>query len=543
MKRRIVLLLACVMLVAAVVSGCGGDGSTGNTGSDQTLTLTETAEPADLNPLTAQDVWSNELIGATMEGLVRTKENGVIEQGSGLAESWTVSDDGLVYTFKLRDAKWSDGSAITANDFVYAWTKAVDPETASPYAYLHYPIVGAEEFNTGEGSAEDLGIKAVDEKTFEVTLKTPTEYFTDMLILSVFYPLKEGILEEMGDTYASEPDKMIYSGPFKITSWAHDQEVVVEKNPDYWDAEAVKLDKIVFKITKETNTIVNMYENGDIDMMEVMPEFLDNYKDDAGFQSITELVTEYLHFNLQNEFFANVNIRKAFGMAINREEYVNDLLKNGCTPAYGFIPPAMNGVGGKSFRENNGDLFTDAGKDGGEEAKALFEQGLQELGKTREDMTGLSLVIGEGDINLKTAQVFQEAWKNVLGVDVEVKSLKFALRMTEYEADFTLGKEGWGADFNDPQSFLDLFTSNSEYNYGKWSNEEYDALLKKASSTTGDERKQALQDAEKILIQQDAVMYPTFFQSRNFVHKDYVKGHVRNGFGLYSEYKWTYIEK
>lgn len=542
MKKLLSLVLALSMLLCVGISGAQAEEKA--LAADQTLRVSIAVDLTDLNPLTESTAEGSELLLTSMETLVRQVANGVIEQGSGLAESWDVSEDGRTYTFHLRDAQFSNGAPITAQDFEYTWKKVLAPETASEYAYMLYTIAGAEDYNTGAGSVDDVAIKAVDEKTLEVTLTGAYDYFIDTLVIPQFSVIPQGYAEECGDDLFMDVDHMVFSGPFMITEWIPSQSITVEKNPNYWDAENVTLEKIVFDMTTESNTIVNMYTTDMIDVMLVQANYLDMFRGEAGFISVTEPVTEYLMFNLDNEFFSNTHVRRAFSMALDRVSYMNDFMRSGSTPAYGFIPNSIKGTDGNDFRDNNGELYTDCGNGNTpEDAVAELQLGLDELGKTVEDLNavGLSLVIGQGDANLTTAQVFQQYWKNVLGLDVEVKSLAYAMRQDEYAGDFTLGKEGWGADYNDALSFLELFVSTSPYNKSHYASEAYDALIKEASTLHGDERLAVLQDAEKLLIAEDAVIAPTFFQTRSWVAKDKVQGIIRNGCGLRCEYKYAYI--
>ncbi len=570
MKKFLALMLALVM--AVMMSACAGqptdpvaDPTQAPTASgdpatddpaapadddgmaeDQTLRVSIAVDLTDLNPLTETTTEGSEMMMTVLDSLVRQGENGTIEMGSGLAESWDVSEDGLTYTFHLRDAKFSNGDPIRAQDFEYTWKKALAPETASEYAYMLYTIEGAQAYNVGEGTVDGVAIHAVDDKTLEVKLVNPIDYFVGTLVIPQFSVVPEGYIEECGDQFFMDVEHMVFCGPFVMTEWVPSQHITVEKNPNYWDADSVKLDKIIFEMVTETNTIVNMYNTDQIDVMKVGADFLDTYRGEAGFISVTEPVTEYVKFNCQNEFFANAKIRKAFSMALDRVSYMNDFMRTGSSPAYGFIPPSIQGSGAKDFRDNNGDLYKDLGNGATvEEANALLDEGLAEIGKTREDLNqGLSLVIGQGDDNLKTSQVFQEYWKNNLGVDVEIKSLQYSLRQAEYQGkEYTIGKEGWGADYNDAMSFLELFITDSPYNDVYYSNPEFDKLLAEANTLHGDERLKKMEEAEKILVETDGVIAPTFFQTRSWVAKDKVKGIIRNGTGLRVDYKHVYIAK
>lgn len=567
MRRKVALLLAVIMCLSMAMSGCGNDtqsggapadssgssagtdsagGGTSAPAAEQVLKISIPGNPTDLNPLTSQDTGSNETINTMYEGLTRLGLNGSIE--TGLAESWDISDDGLTYTFKIREAQWSDGTPVSAKDFEYSWKKALSPELASPYSYLLYCVVNGEDYNTGKITDPDMvGVKAVDDRTFEVKLNQPVPYFPSLVTMSVCKPIQDGLMEKNGEDFALSVDKMVFSGPFMLTEWSQDQRLVVEKNPTYWDKDAVKLDKIIIECVKETNTMVNMFDTEDLDMMLVSPEFIDKYREDPGFGQQADAVVEYFKFNFENEFFANKNIRQAFCISFNRDRFLNQIEKVGSLPAYGYVPPIIPGKAGGDFRSQNGDLIYDTGTDqnAANEAKELLAKGLEEIGKTVEDFNaaGPSLVIGELDHNLKLAQVAQQEWKEILGIDVEIKSLKYALRQAEYDSKkYFIGKEGWGADYSDPMTFLDLFLSYSPQNDMSWANEEYDKLLDSANKSTGDERMEYLLQAEKLLLN-DYAITPILYETRNYIQKTYVKGNIRNNVGVKNEYKWAYIEK
>lgn len=555
MKKKLTCLLA-VLMVIFMLAGCGSKAPAANdtpaangetpAESGKFLRVSMAGAPADLNPLTCSTTEGSELLGCMYEGLVRQNADGQILPGSGLAEKWDISEDGLVYTFTLRDATWSDGSAITAEQFAYAWEKVLNPATASEYAYMLYVIENAAEYNTGDlTDFSQVGVKALDDKTLQVTLTAPTDYFLEMLVIPQYGALPLNFAEDNGVDMFLDPAHMIFNGPFVCTEWTPDVSMTFEKNDKYWDADSVKLAGVKYNFVMDTNTIINLYETDELDLMLVQPEFLDTYRGAAGFVSVTEPVTEYLKFNFNDRFFSNENIRRAFSLSLDRVTYINNFMRTGSTPAYAYIPDSIHGPNGTGFRSAYGDLYYDIGTnpDALQEAKDLLAKGLEEVGATFEEFnTGLSLVIGEGDLNLKTAQVVQEYWKNNLGIDLEVRSMRYAMRKEAYNTnDFTIGKEGWGADYNDAQSFLELFESNSPYNDCGYANPEFDRIMNEAKNSTGDARLKLLQDAEKILVQDDAAIAPTFFQTRSWVSKDNVGGIVRQGIGLRCDYKWAYV--
>ncbi|QIB27392.1 peptide ABC transporter substrate-binding protein [Caloranaerobacter azorensis] len=564
-SKWLILLLVFTMVFSLALAGCGKTPEEPQTGKEepkqdeqqapadtggeklakeQVLRANLGEEPPDLDPQTTTDAVSFEILNATLEGLVRLNPDGSV--GKGLAESWDVSDDGKVYTFKLRDAKWSDGDPITAYDFEYAWKRAIDPKTASQYAYQFYGIKNAKAFNTGEiTDPNEIGVKALDEKTLKVELERPMSYFLSLTSFITYLPAKKAAVEKWGDKYAADADKMVFSGPFMITRWDHEQKLILEKNPNYWDADSVKLQRIEFDMIKDTNTPINLYETGELDMTGVPPEFLDKYKDSPEFGRMAEAVTFYLEFNCKDKFFSNKKIRKAFSLAIDREAYVNGVLANGSIPAYGFVPGGIPGKAGGEFRKQNGDLFYDAGTKGQEaidEANKLLEEGLKEVGANKEELAKhVSYLTGDSDFARKLAQALQQMWKKNLGIEVPIESVSFKIRLQKMDqADFTIVGAGWGADYNDPMTFMDMWVTNGGNNDAFWSNAKYDELIEKAINSTGDERMEYMLEAEKLLMEEMPIA-PTYFRARNFLQRPYVKGIARFPVGVDIEYKWAYI--
>lgn len=515
--------------------------------AEQVLRINWGANPPDLYPQTATDTVSFQVINAAYEGLVRLQADGKAYQDTGLAKSWEVSQDGLVYTFKLRDAKWSDGTKITANDFEYAWKTALDPATASQYAYMLYHVKGGEAYNAGEGKVEDVGVKAVDEKTLEVTLERPTPFFASLTSFITYLPAQKAAVEKHGvDKYGAAIENMVFSGPFKITEWVQEQKLTLEKNEMYWDKENVKLDRIEGDMIIDINTPINLYETKELDAIAVHTEYLAKYRTSPEFGNLAQATTWYLQYNCEDPFFSNEKIRHAFSMAVNRKAFVDNVLANGSQVAGGLVPGNMPGKsGGGDFRTQSGEFVKDAGTDGQtaiDEANKLLDEGLAEIGKTREELAAhVSYLTGESDVAKKWAQAFQQMWKQNLGLEVPIETVSFKIRLERYNnKDFTLTMAGWGADYNDPMTFMDLFVTGGGQNTAYWSNPEFDALIEKATNTTGDERMQAMIDAEKILMEEQPIS-PIYFKARNFVQRDYVKGWVRYSVGVDNEWKWTYL--
>jgi oligopeptide transport system substrate-binding protein len=482
-----------------------------------------------------------------LEGLARMQEGGVIEEGSGLAESWDISEDGLVYTFKLRDALWSDGTAITAEDFVYSWKRALKPETASKAAYLLYPIKGGEAYSKGEGSESDVAVEAVDEKTLKVTLERPTPYFLSLTAYTAYMPVKKEFYESHKENFANGVDSMICSGPFVIKTWDQEQRIILEKNENYWDKENVNIDRIEYDMIVDLNTPINLYETNELDLIGVPTEYLAKYRTSSEFLNLPRASSWYFEFNCDNEFFSNLKIRKAFSMAVNRTVFVDTILANGSIVAGGLVPSAMPGLESKEgdFRSQSGQYMEDQGTMGDaaiEEANRLLDEGLKEVGKTRKELADSVYYLSEdGDHSKKLAQVFQQMWKQNLGIELPIESVTFKLKLDkEQKGDFAIALAGWNADYNDPMTYLDLWISDSAQNKARWSNEEYDLLIEKATNTTGDERMQAMIDAEKILMEEMPVA-PIYYKASNIVQRDYLKNVLKFPVGITYEYKWADI--
>lgn len=570
-SKWLIFMLVAVMVLSLALSGCGssdsnepappadegsetpsdeGSSDEGNVdentpdeeklAAEQVLRLNWGSNPPDLDPQTSTDQVSFWIINAVYEGLVRLQPDGSVVKGSGLAEDWEISEDGLKYTFKLRDAKWSDGTPITAEDFEYAWKRAVDPNTASEYAYQFYCIKNGEKINKKEiTDLDQLGVKAIDEKTLEVELERPTPYFLSLTSFITYIPAQKAAVEKFGEEFASAPDKMVYSGPFIIDEWVQERSLNLVKNPNYWDADNVTLEKIEGSMITENNTIVNLYDSGELDVIGVPSEFLEKYKDTDEFKSFADATTWYIQYNMEDEYFSNYNIRKAFSLAIDKQTFVDKVLANGSLVAEGLTPPLLPGKDGKEFAENRGKTMPDFNV---EEAKKALEQGLQELGITKEQLQEhTTFLTGESTTALRYAQAIQQMWKQNLGIEVTIEPVTFAIRLDRYnKKDYTTTFAGWGGDYNDPMTFMDLFVTNGGNNDAYYSNPEYDEAIQIAVKGQGDERIDAMLKAEELLAR-DLPIYPIYHPARNVVQRSYVKGIARFPVGVDSEYKWVKI--
>lgn len=561
-QKWLLLLLALVLTLSLALTGCGkqdkpepaatddnqkeeakGD-SEEKLAEEQILRVNWSQEPPDLDPQTTTDQVSFWIINATYEGLVRLDADGNVQPG--LAEKWDeeeTEDGGVKYTFHLRDAQWSDGTPITAEDFEYSWFKAIDPEVAAEYSYQLTDTAGiknAAKFFAGEiKDKEEVGIKAVDEKTFEVELERDIPFFLSLTSFPTFIPAQKAALEEFGDAFASEADKMVYSGPFVISEWEHEQKLNLKKNEKYWDAENVKLEEIHGDMITENNTAINLYETGDLDVTGVAPEFLDNYKDSEEFENLAEATTWYIQYNCEDKYLKNQNLRYALSLAIDKQSFVDNVLANGSIVAEGLTPTLLPGKDGKEFAENRGDILP---KYDPEKAKEYLDKGLEELGITKEELEKhLTFLTGESDVAKKQAAAIQNMWKQNLGIEAEIESVAFKIRIDRYNRmDYTTTFAGWGGDYNDPLTFMDLWVTDGGNNDTGWGNEKYDEAIKKAIEGEGNERIDAMIEAEKVLAEELPII-PIYYNARNFVEKPHVKGIARFPVGADTDYKWAYI--
>lgn len=537
MIKRLFAAVLCAVLCAAALAGCG------SSGADQTLKVNWQQEPPDLDPQTSQDQISFWILNATLEGLFRYQPDGTL--GDGLAESYEVSDDKLTYTFHLRDAKWSDGTPITSEDFAYAWLRALDPATASEYSYMLYYIKNGEAYFNGEITDQsEVGIEVVDDKTFTVTLERPTPYFLGLTSFPTYMPAQKAAVEQWGDDYGLEANQMVYSGPFIIGDWVHEQSLTLEKNPEYWDKKAVKLQSIYGVVITENNTIVQMYESGDLDMTDVPDDFYDTYKDSPDYGKLAQAGSWFLMYNCEGKYLSNQKIRQAFSMAVDKQTFVDTVMNGMGIVADGLVSSSLSGKGGKTFGENRAEAGITLPPFDPEQAKTLLAEGLAELGYTKEEMEAETTIIGsDSDTWSKYLQYLQAQFNQNLGLEIGLEQMTFAERLDRYDAKtYELALAGWGADYNDPMSFLDMWVTGNGNNEAYWSNAAYDAAIDQAIVGTGDERIDAYLEAERQL-SIDLPICPIYYPIWDFVTKPYVKGVALYVTGSDYDFKWTSIEK
>ncbi|MBD1383051.1 peptide ABC transporter substrate-binding protein [Metabacillus arenae] len=559
-KSKFSLLLVLSLVLSMFLSACYGGGEQGasdgnssegdskESNAKQELNVIETNGIPSVDSSVAQDTIGFTTLNNVMEGLYRLDKNQ--EPIPGMAEGEPeVSEDGLTYTITLRDAKWSNGDPVTANDFVFAWQRAIDPKTASPYGpyMMDGKIKGAAEISKAGAEKKEydlntLGVKAIDDKTLEIKLEVPIPYFKSLLAFPTFYPLNQKFVEEQGDNYAKNADSLIYNGPFVLSDWSGTtaSKWTYAKNEDYWNTEEVSLDKIQFNVLKESQAQANAYETGETHITsKLSSDIVPQYEGDPNVVKWLEPTIFWLKMNQQNEALKNENIRRAIAMSINKEDYAKSILNNGSLPANYAVPQEfVEGPDGKDFREGNGDLLTH----NAEEAKELWAKGLEELGT---DSVKLVYLGDDTENAKKTAEYIKNQLEtNLEGLSLQVDSVPFAVRLDrENSQDYDLQLAGWGPDYLDPMTFSDLWLTGGGNNKMDYSNEQYDKLVKDAQTTLAqkpEERWKALQEAERILLEEDAALVPLYQRAANILVNEKVEGFTYHLVG--PEYSYMWIE-
>ena len=534
------LSLLMLTLLVAFTTGCGVFQSQEEGGGNQnTLTLNLEADIADLNSSTVTDVYSFNVLNNVMEGLYRLDENE--EPQPAMAESVETSDDKLIYTFKLRDGvEWSNGEPVTSQDFKYAWLRAMDPDTASQYArILADYIEGGADFNAGEAGSESVGIETPDDGTLVVRLAQPTPFFLSLTAFPTYLPLNQEFVEQQGDQFAQSADALLYNGPYTLSEFSPSEGVTFVKNDSYWDEGNVNIEQVQGRVVKETDTAVNLYQSGELDAVNLTSEYVDQFSNSPEFTTQTSFGTGYLEMNQEDPAFQNQNIRQAILRGLDRQALAYQVLNNGSQPADGFVPTGVvAGVEGQTFREAVGPVVPEFDP---EQARELYEQGVRELGSE----PTLELLIDDSSESRDIATFLQSQFEENLGAQVEVSQQPFdrLLELTQ-SGDYQMAAAGWGADYNDPMTFLDLFVSGSPSNHLGLQNERYDQLVSDARAEANpQERLNMLGEAERILVEEQAAIAPSVYRGRALLVKPHLKNYQEHPYGPSLELKSMSIEE
>ncbi|MDB4866758.1 MAG: peptide transporter substrate-binding protein [Cohnella sp.] len=546
MKLRKIFSTALVIsLIGACLAACGG--KTGS-GSKDELVINYRADPPALDVSKAESSAAFTVLGAISEGLYRLDKN-MKPQPALAAAMPDVSKDGLTYTIKLRDGvQWADGTPVTANDFVYSYQRTLDPKMAATYAFVIAWIKGGDAVTAAKTPADvetakkNLGVKAINDKTLEITLDHPIPFFTSMLAFLNFYPQKKDFVEPLGDKSGADFDKVIGAGPYKLTKWDHDQTLVLEKNDKYWDKANVKLKKITLNIVKDTTTGLNLYETGASDVAEIQGDQMTAYKGKPDLVVRSELTTGYINFQFKKvPAFANKKVREAFSMAVDRQALVDTAIKNGSVAATAYVPNGNSDGNGQEFRKVVGDLIP---KYDPAKAKQLLQDGLKEAGLSA--MPKLSIISDDKDTDKNIIEFLVSQWQQNLGVTVEANPMPHKNRLEkELSKQYDIVNTRWGADYNDPMTWLDMYVAGGSFNTQDWTgpeNDKYTKLVKDAQIEQDlKKRSDLMVEAEKLLMSESAVM-PLYFRSTPFVVNPKLKDMVMPPYGPDFEFKWAHFQ-
>jgi len=519
--RTKMLWVVCLVVMMTVGTAFGGG----------TLRVASMGEPASLDPHKVSGTWENYIVGDMFVGL--TTEDPKANAVPGVAEFWTISEDGKTYTFKLRPSTWSDGTPLTAHDFVYSMQRILLPETAAEYASLLYIIEGAEAVNTGKAAADTLGVRAIDDSTLEVKLTGPAPYFLELLTHYTAYPVPKHVIDKVGKDW-TKPENMVVNGPFKLVEWLPNTHVKLTRNDKFYDNDSVVLDNLIFYTQEDRAAVQKRFRAGEIDVaMDFASDQIDWLK--ANMPEETRIApymgVYYYPINSSIAPFNDIRVRKALSMAVNREAIVDKVLKTGELPAYSFVPPGVSHYEHPAEVEWKSMPY----KERLQEAKKL----LAEAGFTPDKPLAVVLKYNTSENHKRIAVAIASMWKQV-GVKTELYNAEVKVHYADLkQGNFQVARAGWIADYNDAQNFLYLLeTRTGPNNYGRYSNPEYDKLMLEAEVTADlDKRGELMRQAEALAMADQPIIPIYHYVSKNLVAKNVV-GFENNPKDIH---RWRYI--
>lgn len=523
MKNKILFLLAVCTLIC--FAGCGGkasEQSASNAPAKAEFIIGNGAEPQSLDPAKISGVPEHRLYMALFEGLVSSDPK-TANAVPGLAERWEMNEDKTVYTFHLRKTTWSDGTPITAQTVVDSWLRTLDPNTASEYAYMVGMVVkGADDYNTGKADASAVAIRAVDEMTFEMTLTGPIPYAIDMLAHYSFAVMPLHAIEKYGADWI-KPANFVGNGPFVLESWMPQEKISVVPNEKYWNKDNVHLSRVTFLPIEDQNTAFEKYRAGEIDWSTAVPvPRLEEVKLMPDYKVAPQIGTYYYIFNVTKGPLQDARVRKALTMAVNRQELVEKVTRGGQIAAKSICPPLP------------GYTPADGAGYNPEEAKKLMAEAGYPDGKGFPTMT---VIYNTLDSHKLIAEYIQDTWKKTLGVNITIQNYEWKTFLdVRHQHDFEIARSGWIGDYQDPNTFHEIFITDGGNNDGEYSNPDYDALVHKAATMAGGpERMKVLQDAERILMEQDQAVMPVYYYvSQHLIDTEKWSGWYTNGLDQHS---------
>ena len=574
MKKTLSLLLSLVFVVS-LLAGCGNPGTTTATptpdanpetsgtpapegtpapsaGGPFEITLNIASEPQSIDPALNSAVDGAIMLGHMFEGLMKWKDSGVETPGSdgtctnaelteGQAESYekVVNDDGTVtYTFKIRsDARWSDGKPVTAGDFVYSWQRLVTPETAADYNYMIDSVVNANEIMAGDMDPTELAVSAPDDSTFVVTLTSDLPYFLEVCAFPATFPVRQDVTtKEDGtpnDQWTFDVASYLSNGPYKLTAWNHNSEIVMEPNEQYYDVANLGPDKITFKLMDDQNAMLSGFNSGELDFIEDVPQAeLPSLIASGDLKIVDYIGSYYVCYQTQKAPFDDPRVRQAFTLAVNRTFIVDKVTQAGQVPANGFVPAGVYdaaGSTGDDFRTVGGAYYSIEG-DADYSYEANCEKARELLAEAGypngENFPVVEYLYNTSDAHKAVAEALQNMWETELGVKVTLNNQEWAVFLqTRKDGNYSIARNGWIADYNDPMSFLDMWLTGGGNNDAQYANADYDAKIQEAKNTTDPAaRMQLMHDAEDIIMGQDWALNPLYFYTQKYMLSDRVGG-------------------
>ena len=565
LKKVLALVLSAALVVSAF-AGCGGKSSSSTTSTEsiaasessaestestasgdstpaasgdataiftpktvdaaKTISLNAGMEPTGLNTLTSTYSIEFALFKHMYENLVTLDDDD--NTAPGAAESWDYDEDTLTYTFHLRkDGVWTNGDPVTAKDFEFAWSQALNPDVASDYAYFLYFIKNAEKYFNGEVTWDEVGVKVVDDYTLEVTMEQPTPYALFLFSFGTLAPINQRFYEAVGaDLYSTEAQYFCTNGPFALTEWSHNDKIVMQKNDAWHGAADVEVEEIDWKIITDANAALSSFLAGDLDMVGLATGELIKQATAAGatIQSYTDGTSFYIYFNNNDQYLSNVNLRRALFNAIDEQKEIDTVWQNDNEPMTSFTAPGVSATDGTSFAGKVGELYAPSRDQ--EKAKEYLATALSELGCTVDDLSAhLSIDCGDSAMSIAEASFYQEQWRQVLGIEVTVNSMITKQgSQNRKTGNYVMSITGWGPDYNDPNTFLDLWVTDGGNNQTGFSNERYDELIDLASKETDLEKRESyFIECEQIIADQLPIG-PAFWRAPSYACSDKIKG-------------------
>jgi len=548
--KKLVSILLVLLLITGMFVGCSKDDGTStsseNTGDNSSTTeepkkeessepkvlrILDTSDIPSLDQSIATDTVSFEVLGNTLEGLFALVGENKLQ--NGVAESYTVSEDGKTYTFKLRkDSVWTNGEKVTAHDFIYSWRRLVNPETASQYAFMIETanFKNASAIMNGEKPVEELGVTATDDYTIVAELEAPVPFLANLLSFPSFFPINQKFQEAKGDAFGTSIDNTLFNGPYVLDKWETEFEYAYKKNENYWNKDNIKLDYITARIVKDPNTALSMYETDEIDVVGLSGEQVAQYEGHEDMIESIDTSVFYLQLNQKNEILKNLNARKAFALAFDKSFITDEILANGSLPADYLVPVNLaSGPDGKDFRATTKTYMSyDKAK-----AQEYWAKAKEELGITTATIEFLTY---DGEVGRRISEYLQgQLQANLEGLTVEIMQQPFKNKLAlEDEGNFDFSFAGWGPDYGDPMTFLDMWITDSGHNVVNYSSEEYDTIIQRTKmgdlTTDLEKRWSELQRAEKILLEDDVAIVPLYQRAGKRLRQSYVKNYTFNAF-------------